>query len=193
MSSKLIIGITGKIGSGKTTLANYLVEQHGYKEYSMAGPLKEIGRIFGFSQEQLYGTQEQKLEVHEYWGVSSRQFLQKVGTELFRDQLPRVLPEMKLVGTVWVDLFRLKCQQEPDLYVVSDVRFLDEAKAIKDMDGIIIRCVRENEVSSADGKEHVHKSEMEMLSIKHDFLVDNNLLDKDKAQSYIDKILERYS
>ena len=57
----MIIGITGKIGSGKSTLAQILEEKFGYTEYSMATPLKEIGRIFGFTEEQLYGTQEQKL------------------------------------------------------------------------------------------------------------------------------------
>lgn len=61
----MIIGITGKIGSGKSTLSSYLTENHNYEEYSMAKPLKEIGKIFGFNDQQLYGTQEQKLEIHK--------------------------------------------------------------------------------------------------------------------------------
>ena len=140
----MIIGITGKIGSGKTTLANYLVGKYWYKEYSMGKPLKEIGAIFGFTKEQLYGTQEQKLQIHPVWGISARHFLQKVGTELFRDCLPKVIPEMKTQSTVWVDLFKIKYIQQPDLYVVPDLRFLDEARAISELGGIIIRTIREN-------------------------------------------------
>jgi len=72
----MIIGISGFIGSGKTTAANYLV-QKGFKEYSMAGPLKKIAEIFHFELHQLYGTQEQKLELNKYWNISGREFLQK--------------------------------------------------------------------------------------------------------------------
>lgn len=193
MNKPLIIGITGKIGSGKSTIAEFLCKEYGYREYSMAGPLKEIGRIFGFTNEQLYGTQEQKLQVHPYWKVSSRQFLQKVGTELFRECLPKVLPEMKFTGTVWVDLFRLNYEQAPDLYVISDLRFLDEAKAIKDLGGIIIRTVRKNKVSSSNGTEHVHKSELEMSQIHADYLIDNNLLNKEEARLLMVDILTEES
>jgi dephospho-CoA kinase len=41
----MLIGITGKIGSGKSTSANYLVNSWNFTEYSMAEPIKEIGTI----------------------------------------------------------------------------------------------------------------------------------------------------
>ena len=39
----MLIGITGKIGSGKTTVANYLVNYWEFQEYTMAEPIKQIG------------------------------------------------------------------------------------------------------------------------------------------------------
>lgn len=179
-----VIGITGKIGSGKSTLASFLVKK-GYTEYSLAKPLKKIGEIFGFSKNQLYGTQEQKLQVHPKWGISSREFLQKVGTDLFRVNLPQCIPDMKIDKTVWVDLFKMEVQKNPDKkYVISDVRFLDEASAIKELGGIIIRTVRENSISTQSGSEHVHVSEQEMDQIVPDYTVDNNKLSLEEAEKY---------
>jgi dephospho-CoA kinase len=143
----MIIGITGKIGSGKSTLAEYLTDSYGYIEYSFATPLKQIGEIFGFSQMELYGTQEQKLEVNKLWGVSAREFLQKVGTELFRESLPKVLPDLKIRRGIWSDIFRNVYEKKPELYVVSDVRFLDEYQTIKDLGGIVIRITRDDTVN----------------------------------------------
>lgn len=176
-----IIGITGKIGSGKTTLAKQLIAD-GFVEYGMADPIKEIGRIFGFSNEQLYGTQQQKLEVHEHWGISARTFLQKIGTDVFREFLPTVIPDMKIERTVWADIFNLIRKNNPDVnYVISDVRFLDEADLIRSCGGLIVRTERRNGVTSVDGVEHVHASELQMSQIIADRNINNNVLSKEEA------------
>lgn len=185
----MIIGITGKIGSGKSTTAEILVK-NGYTEYSMSSPLKEIGKVFGFTHEQLYGSQEQKLQIHPHWGCSARTFLQKAGTELFRETMPKVIPEMKIEHTIWIDLFKLKYQRDPKSYVISDVRFLDEANVIKELGGIIIRTVRDNKISSDNKIEHVHRSELEMESIIPDYIIDNNILSKEDLYTALAKIIQ---
>lgn len=180
-----IIGITGKIGCGKSTLAKTLTK-HGYVEYSIAEPLKRIGILFGFTQEQLYGTQTQKLEIHPVWGISGREFMQKVGTELFRDQLRLVLPNMRIERTVWIDIFKQKYQKAPQNYVISDVRFQDEANLIKELGGIIVRVVRDDLIESI-----AHSSENEMDTIIEDYTILNNgtieNLEKSALQSFLYK------
>lgn len=168
----MLIGITGKIGSGKTTVAQYLIKK-GFVEYSMAGPLKKIGEIFHFTHTQLYGTQEQKLEINEYWGVSGRHFLQKFGTEICRNALPQAIPEMKTAGTVWVRLFEIERAKNPTVnYVVSDIRFLDEAECIKKLGGTVIRIERTD--SKKDETYNRHVSELEQDSIREDILIVND-------------------
>jgi len=184
----MIIGITGKIGSGKSTVSNYIVNKYNYTEYSMASPLKEIASIFGFSHEQLHGTQEQKLQKHSVWDISARTFLQKVGTEMFRD-IHTIIPDMKIEKTIWVDLFKQKYKKDPKMYVISDVRFLDEANMIKELGGVIIKTVRINNISSESKIEHSHISETEMEQIQPDFVIDNDIFDKEKAQNIVDNII----
>ena len=167
-----LIGITGKIGAGKSTLANIL-RNYGYLEYSFATPLKQIGEIFGFSKESLYGSQEDKLKIHEKWGISARYFLQKLGTDIFRISLKEKIPEMKINSSIWIELFKLNYNPSVKT-VISDVRFLDEAKAIKELGGIIIKIERNNNRFDLSSELNTHVSEIEMEQIQPDFIIQNN-------------------
>lgn len=169
-----LIGITGKIGAGKSTLATIL-QKYGYTEYSFATPLKQIAEIFGFSKESLYGSQEDKLKIHEKWGISARYFLQKLGTDIFRISLKDKIPEMKIDNSIWIELFKLK--YNPSIKtVISDVRFLDEAKAIKELGGIIIKIERTNNRydKSSETNSNTHVSEIEMEQIRPDIIIQND-------------------
>jgi hypothetical protein len=185
----MIVGITGKLGSGKTTLANNLIE-HKYEEYSFAEPLKRIAEILGFTKSQLYGTQEEKLEINELWGVSGREFLQRLGTEVFRKYIPTVFPSLNTNVTIWAELFRQKYIRHPKNYVISDTRFLDEEEVIRSLGGTIIKTVRASSVSSSSGNEHTHSSEIELERIRYDCLINNDKLTKEKAKQRLLDFLE---
>lgn len=188
-----IIGITGTIGSGKSTLLKHLVDKYGYVEMNFADSLKEIGAIFGFSHEQLYGTQEQKLEVHPVWNISARTFLQKVGTELFRDTLQQAIPTMKLQYGVWVDLLAQKYKKLGKRIVIGDLRFANEARFVRENNGLIIRTMRNNTISSVSGVEFKHASELEIDNIPHNFVINNDKLSIKEAQKQMDNYLQIYS
>ena len=73
------VGILGKKGSGKDTLADYLVEHNGFIKYSFADPVKNIVNIlFNLSDTQVNGYLKETVD--ERWGLSPRVILQRFGT-----------------------------------------------------------------------------------------------------------------
>lgn len=129
-----VIALLARAGHGKTTIANHCRDKYGVTAVSLASPLKRIAQAaMGFSDEQLYGTQAQK-EAAAYTDAngrtrSTRHFLQQLATEGIR----RNLGEM-----VWCEalLYNIKKDHEATgqlMYVVDDVRFIDEVKFIKSL------------------------------------------------------------
>lgn len=148
----MLIGIIGKKRSGKDTLADYLIKTSDkkYVKRAFADPLKDMCRImFHLSDEQLYG--EEKEDIDSRWNVSARQILQQVGTELFRNQLKNVLPELPVQPSdIWVKNFELWFESNKEKNIlVPDVRFQNEADIIKKLGGILIE-VRSKRVQHMD-------------------------------------------
>jgi hypothetical protein len=126
----MIIGLTGKARSGKDTAAAQLVK-NGFEHYWFSKPMKDACKaIFGWTDEHLYG--ELKEVVDKRFGVSPRQALQTLGTEWGRDCVSKSL---------WVDIAKIK-MQDADNIVISDLRFDNEAEAIRDMGGYVVEIVR---------------------------------------------------
>jgi hypothetical protein len=170
----VLVAITGLMGSGKDTAAAIFLK-NGFVRRSFAEPLKEIGIIFGFTQSQIYGTQEDKLEINKEWGVSGRHFLQKFGTEVGRDYLPQAIPDMKMNDqTIWIRLMDIYCNQHPEEdIVITDLRFHDEAKMVKARGGKIIKIERPS--SDKDTGQHtLHASERDIPDIEADYTIVND-------------------
>ncbi len=102
------IAIAGKMASGKTTLANALIER-GFRKLSLGGKVKAIARdLF-------------KMEVKD------RPLLQQIGMKM-REIRP----------SVWID-YIIELGKEGGDMVIDDVRFVNEAKALKEAGWTIIR------------------------------------------------------
>lgn len=170
----MIIGLCGYAGSGKTTVAEYLTNTYGFKEVAFANPLKEIASIFGFTHKQLYGTQQDKLEIHPQLNISSREFMQKFGTDICRNQFSTVFPNMDLgtSGSIWVKLMENFIENHPDtLLCVSDIRFPDELELIRSYDNsTIIQIIRSQEIN----EHHNHVSETSLPDIDPDIQIIND-------------------
>lgn len=168
----VLIGVLGPAGSGKSMVANYLVERYGARRFSLAGPLKEIAiRAFDFTDEQVYGTQAQKEAVDPRYGQSPRWFLQRLGTEGIRS----VFGE-----DVWVNLLmRSVAEARVPLAVCDDVRFVNEAKIIKGwypskcagdvtIAGQVWRLESPWRETTADAS---HASEAEWMKCEYDYII----------------------
>ena len=59
----MLIGLVGLIGSGKDTVAEFLVKEHKFQRDSFAKSLKDaVSAIFGWDRELLEGAREQDVE-----------------------------------------------------------------------------------------------------------------------------------
>lgn len=139
-----LVGITGRKRSGKDTIGKYLAENYGFIQLAYADTLKEVCKIvFGLSDEQLYGNKE-KETVDEYWKHTPREILQKVGTELFRNTLPKELNNIE--KDIWIRSIEKTImnyiKDGHNKFVITDVRFQNELDFIKNNNGIMIKVVR---------------------------------------------------
>lgn len=188
-----LIGIVGKKRSGKDTIAEYLIANNRFQRYSFADPIKKgVMEMFGFTEAQMWGSAEDKETVDPRWGISPRRMLQLVGTELFQYDIRKHLKddEFPIGREVWVHKFKLWYQEEKALkvrealtlkqarlssadpefnVVIADMRFVHEAKAVREMGGVIWRVERPSLVSVDE-----HASEMEQNSIVADVTITND-------------------
>jgi len=155
-----IIGITGPAGAGKSTVAAYLEQRYGATRYSLAEPLKEIvRRAFSLTYEQVYGTQAEKEAVDPRYGVNPRWLLQRIGTEGIRSVMG---------ADVWALMLRARIASErPEIAVVDDVRFENEASVLRELAGPRWRLWKLRPPITAPSLGQVHASESGWDRIPH--------------------------
>ena len=154
----MLIGISGKIGTGKTTVADMLVSK-GFSQLAFAGVLKEMVAVLLNIPVSIFDDQAVKSGMTPF-GCDVRHLLQTIGTDWGRE----------MINTdIWVisAFFRINS----DNTVITDVRFPNEAKAIRERGGIVIRLERDMDRS---GPEHQHLSETALDGWDFDYVIDNN-------------------
>jgi len=191
--TKQIIGICGFIGSGKDTAADYLVNFHEFRRDSFAATLKDaVAAVFGWDRELLEGRTKQAREWREqvdpWWAerlnmpeLTPRLVLQLWGTEVCRRSFH---------DDIWIASLESRLRNSKDSIVISDCRFPNEIKAIKEAGGKVI-WVQRGELPSwhiMAGKANngdtfaaeklkalgVHASETAWVGTNFDYILDNN-------------------
>ena len=137
----MIIGICGFIGSGKDTIADYLVNFHEFRRESFANTLKDaVSAVFGWDRTLLEGrtkeAREWREQVDPWWAerlsmptLTPRWVLQYWGTEVCRKGFH---------DDIWIASLENKLRNSKDNIVISDCRFPNEIKSIKDSGGKIL-------------------------------------------------------
>lgn len=175
MSIPRLIALTGPAGCGKDTLADAIT--HWGVKYSFALPLKQaLNAMFGWTMEQ-WDDRVWKEAVIPWLGKSPRQLAQTLGTEWGRELIN---PEL------WVLLFKQRyaahrAQFGNRPFVVSDCRFDNEAIAVAQLGGVVVRVERDG-VSAVSA----HKSEG---GVNYN-LVDAIVVNVGERQDYITRGLQ---
>lgn len=148
----MIIGINGYSGSGKDTVGQ-IIQKLCFKQHweikKFAGKLKDVANILTGIPVKMFEDQDFKKEVlsQEWWTtcdeglqpMTVRDLLQKLGTECMRTGLH----ENTWVNALMSDYKPAKMDEyNSSKWIITDTRFPNEAKAIKDKGGIVIRIDR---------------------------------------------------
>ncbi len=81
----MLIGISGKAGSGKTTIAEYLIEKHDFVEYSFATPIKQMLCTMLNCDLKTLEIYKESNTILDETGCTLRKLLQTLGTDWGRN------------------------------------------------------------------------------------------------------------
>jgi hypothetical protein len=189
----MIIGVCGFIGSGKDTVADYLVNFHEFRRESFASTLKDaVAAVFGWDRTMLEGRTKEAREWREcvdpWWAerlamptLTPRWVLQYWGTEVCRRGFH---------DDIWIASLENKLRNSKDNVVISDCRFPNEISSIRNAGGKIIWVQRgalpewyETAVEANQGNNaaindlkmrKIHASETSWVGTAFDHILDNN-------------------
>ena len=188
----MIITISGWIGSGKDTVAQYLQSHYDYKSISFAASLKDaISNIFGWDRDLLEGRTVESRRWREcvdvWWAdrlniphLTPRWILQYWGTEVCRQGFH---------DEIWIASLENKLRKHSHNVVISDARFPNELSVIKKLGGKSLRIVRGPDPdwyslalkansghleSREQLQKQIHASEWSWIGHDFDYTLDNN-------------------
>jgi hypothetical protein len=181
-----ILGLTGPAGCGKSTIAS-VFQYCAWDRFAFADPLKRTLMGFfitnGHTQDNalaLVTTQEGKLSRPPcLMGRTVREALQSLGTQWGRQCIAHNL---------WVKLMVQRIQATICDVVVDDVRFDDEAQALRDLGGKIVLLHRQGE--GLTGPSAQHESERGIAPHLIDARITNADTPAQVAKTILDLFLE---
>lgn len=160
-----LLGIHGKAGAGKDTLAKALRLQYGWRRMAFADPLREAAcAAFGVDME-WFTDPELKGRLLPDWKLTPRHILQQMGTEAMRNTFGH---------DIWVRRWEqeyLKVAGCVDV-VITDVREELEAARIRALGGLIVHLHRPG--AGLAGEAGAHSSEAGIELLPQDYLLAND-------------------
>lgn len=157
-----LVALSGRKSSGKDTVARLieLVTYRPYQKIKFAGKLKEmVSVLVGCELQQLEDYDFKEKSLGDRWGnINPRQILQEMGScgrGMYED--------------IWV-VSALSNLVESGNYIVSDLRYLNEAAAVKKLGGLLVRIERPDL-----SRDDVHASETSLDNFQDwDYVIHND-------------------
>ena len=158
----MIVGLTGKAGTGKDTAGAALVAKLNFTRMAFADPIKEaLNAMFGWPPA---NWDDREWKEHPLTGldISPRRLAQTLGTEWGRN----------LNHSFWIVAAESRITQRLSTstrYVFTDVRFNNEAEWIQSQGGLVVE-LRRDGINAVEG----HASENGVHPSLIDFTLFNN-------------------
>lgn len=175
-----IIGIAGKAGAGKSTLAQMFADSAGYSRVRFAQPLKDMLKTLGLDEDQVDG--DRKEEPSDLLcGHTPRYAMQTLGTEWGRE----------LIGEdVWCRAGLARARASAPA-VIDDARFANEFQAIRSAGGVIVE-IRRPGASGTYAPQHASERDVDDLHADYLVLNEGSLSDlRDWADGLLDQLRRR--
>jgi hypothetical protein len=161
-----LIGLYSSVpGSGKTTVASFLIDNHGYTHLPFAGPIKKMIRVFlesaGYSAgaiDHFMSPLGKQVELPGLHRVTTRHLMQTLGTEFGRNC---VSPD------VWAQLWYRRASAliaRGERIVCDDVRFPEEAAMVHSLSGELWRITRPSHRADPEVVSHASEGALESAS-----------------------------
>lgn len=174
-----IIGLSGYARTGKDEFAAVLVNEYNFIRIAYADKLREVLYALDpiVAHENLYGIRQNRLE--QLQPVTVSQVIDRYGWDgyketKYKDEIRRLLQRLgteagrkALWDSIWVDAAFANLNPDSRV-VITDMRFPNEAQAVKDRGGVTLRIDREGV-----GPINNHASETSLDDWKFDWRVQN--------------------
>lgn len=177
-----LLGVAGVKFSGKDTVGDYYVNNHGYIKLHYADPLKDILKtLFKFKDDQLNGNKKEVVD--ERINKTPREILQYVGTDLFRNQMEKIIPEIG--KDFWLFVMKNAIneirEKNPEAkIIITDIRYPNESEFIRSLGGEVIKIKSINKTSNNNYSNH--ESEQCIDNIPYDYLIENDYSEENKEK-----------
>ena len=180
----MIIGMCGLIGTGKDTVADILVNNYNFIKVSFADKLKDgVATVFSWDREMLEGTTDEsrtwREQKDEFWSRETNEHITpRLGLQMFGSDCMR----NGFYNGIWVSIVKQQIINNPNKnFVIPDVRFPNEAKMIKEVNGEVWRICRGPDpqwfisyVKDNIVPTDVHESEWQWAKLDFDCVIHNN-------------------
>jgi len=156
----MILGISGKLGSGKSHVARHIQNtllEYEFKKKSFGYDVKKIASyLTGINMKTILSRKGKSHYLPE-WDMTLGEMYQKIGTDCMR---------LNLHTDAWI-LSLFSGYDSEQNWVIDDLRFPNEAEAIKERGGLIIRLEGDpKDVRKKDPRDLNHPSETSLDNYK---------------------------